>query len=55
MDYASLFRANPTFLLANMFAARHQSPTWADEQSERIALWMLRKSLEQAYASEADG
>jgi SAM-dependent methyltransferase len=53
MDYSTLFTAYPHFVLANKTPMSHQGDSWTIDESERVAIWTIRKSAG-GYSEEAD-
>jgi SAM-dependent methyltransferase len=54
MDYSKLFTALPHFVLSSKSSMSHSGMTWENDESERIAVWTLRKNLSGGYSEEAD-
>ena len=55
MDYASLFAAFPSYALAEKIPFHHaDEPGWTSDETERIALSILKKDLTAGYSDEAD-
>jgi len=54
MDYAAPFLAYPAYSLAQSLSISHHSPDWSEDESERVALKVLRKATGGGYADEPD-
>ena len=54
MDYSTLFSVLPHFALASKVSMSHSAPVWEADETERIAVWTLKKNLEGGYATEGD-
>lgn len=54
MDYSKLFCVFPHFVLSNKHAMSHTGSNWVEDESERIAMWTLRKNTFGGYSEEPD-
>jgi ubiquinone/menaquinone biosynthesis C-methylase UbiE len=54
MDYPSLFLALPSYSLAEKLPFSQHGEGWTADETERIAMTILRKDLEGGYAIEDD-
>lgn len=54
MDYSRLFLANPAYVLAAKRSYAHGDSAFDPDPGERIATWLLYKSLTQAYVTEGE-
>lgn len=54
MDYASLFLAYPSYALAEKVPFTEHGAGWTPDETERIAMTVLRKDLGAGYAVEDD-
>lgn len=54
MDYAAPFLAFPAYSLAEVSSVSHAAPEWSPDESERIALKVLKKSLGGGFVFERD-
>jgi ubiquinone/menaquinone biosynthesis C-methylase UbiE len=54
MDYSAPFVVYPSYSCAEKFSFSHDSDTWAEDESERLALYVLKKRVEGGYAVEDD-
>jgi SAM-dependent methyltransferase len=54
MDYASLYAAFPSYVVAEKVPLHHDAPAWTADERERVALTILKKHVDGGYAEEAD-
>lgn len=54
MDYAALFLAFPSYTLAEKHSFRHDGEGWTFDETARVAINVLKKSLPGAYSVEPD-
>ena len=54
MDYSSLFTTFPQYVLAGKRSMSHAGDEFDSDPSERIAVWTLRKFIDQGYVEEPD-
>jgi len=54
MDYSKLFCAFPHFVLSDKHSMSHSGSNWVNVESERIAIWTLRKNYFGGYSEELD-
>ena len=54
MDYSSLFTAFPHFVLSDKRSMSHSRDSFEVDETERIAVWSLRKQLSSGYPEEKD-
>ncbi|WP_172600011.1 class I SAM-dependent methyltransferase [Sulfuricystis multivorans] len=54
MDYSRLFLANPAYVLVAKASYGHGAETFHPDPGERIATWLLHKSLAHAYFPEEE-
>jgi ubiquinone/menaquinone biosynthesis C-methylase UbiE len=54
MDYSQLFSVFPHYVLSEKFSLSHSGPNWVSTESERIAIWTLRKNYSGGYSEELD-
>lgn len=49
MDYARLFLANPSYVLAEHHSISHHDHDWHPDPQERVSLALCRTDLKNAY------
>jgi SAM-dependent methyltransferase len=54
MDYAAPFLAYPAYSLAEVASASHSAPEWSPDESERVALKVLKKTIGGGFVLELD-
>jgi SAM-dependent methyltransferase len=54
MDYAAPFLAFPAYCLAEISSVSHTAPEWSPDESERVALKVLKKTLGSGFVLEPD-
>ena len=54
MDYSALFTALPHFCQSAKRSMSHQGADWEMSESERIAVWVLKKHINAGYSLETD-
>ena len=54
MDYAAPFLAFPAYCIAEISSASHTAPEWSPDESERVALKVLKKTLGGGFVLEPD-
>jgi SAM-dependent methyltransferase len=54
MDYSELFTAFPQYVLVAKSSMSHHGDSFSDDESERVAVWILRKNTQNGYAEEPD-
>lgn len=54
MDYAAPFLAYPAYSLAEVASVSHATPAWSPDESERVALKVLKKTLGGGFVLESD-
>jgi SAM-dependent methyltransferase len=54
MDYSAPFVAYPSYNCVEKFSFSHQSDVWVQDESERLALHVLKKHVAGGYAMEDD-
>jgi SAM-dependent methyltransferase len=54
MDYAAPFLAFPAYSLAEVSSVSHGAPAWSADESERVALKVLKKTVGGGFVLEPD-
>lgn len=54
MDYSQLFTAFPQYVLSTKSSMSHHGPAFTPDETERVAVWVLNKSVSGGYAEESD-
>ena len=54
MNYAELFTVFPQFVLSSKESMSHSGDQWESNETERIAVWTIRKNNEFGYSLESD-